>query len=412
VTTDKVPFPLVFRFANNYLYGTVKYNEKAGDALAKDKLPAAPAVLAGPAGSVLSLTANLDQIPAQLRKLAVSSSALQLSNLKDQSPPNETEGQKKLREATLDLAADLVKDLMTDGRAVALNLALDRKKHDLSLTFNLGAREGSRLAKNMAALGKVKSATAGLVGASSAMGGYLSLALPPSLRKALGPVIDELDKKAAAGPQGELLKPLLDALKPTARSGVVDSAFDIRGPGAGGGRYTLVVGTAIRNGEEVEKALKEVLAKAPPDVKKAVKTDVARAGGVSVHQITPDKVDANTKEMFGEGPIYFAVRKDLVVLCGGEGAREAINEALGVQQKAARPLSFHMALSRMARLMERDNKGAQEAAKQAFKEKGSDRVGLTLEARQGALQLRLSTGTAVITFGSLMDKQKRGQKGE
>ena len=81
LTSDMVPFPLLFRFANNYLYGTVKVNDRSAAALDKGKLPLPSSVLAGASGSVVSLTANLDQVPAQLRKTAISFMALQLGKI-------------------------------------------------------------------------------------------------------------------------------------------------------------------------------------------------------------------------------------------------------------------------------------------------------------------------------------------
>jgi hypothetical protein len=406
--TEMIPFPLVFRFANNYLYATAKYNDKAAEALDKGKLPLPGSVLAGGVGSVLSLTAHLDQIPAQIRKLAISGAALQLSNLKDESLPNETDAQKKLKEATLDEAAELVKSLMTDGRAVKLDLVLDRKKHNLALSLGLGAKDGSTLARNIAALGMTKSVTAGLIGPDSAMGGYFHLTLPAALRKAFSPVVDELGKKAIEDEQDkdkrELLRTLVDALKPTAKAGVIDNAIDIRGPSKGG-KYALVLGGAIRAGEEVEKAIKKVLDKAPAAVKKAVKTDVAKVGGVNIHQITPDKMDDFSKETFGDGPIYFAVRKDLAVLSAGEEARDNITAAVSTKEKMGRPMQFQLSVARLARLMEREHKGAQDVAKKVFKDKGSDRVELTLEAGKNTLRLKLSTRTQVIAFGSLLEKR-------
>ena len=121
----------------------------------------------------------------------------------------------------------------------------------------------------------------------------------------------------------------------------------------------------------------------------------------------PDKVDDNTREVLGDGPFFFAVRKDLLVLSGGEGAREAITTAVAVKSLVGRPLAVQLALSRLAKLMERDQKGAQDVAKKVFKDKGSDRVQLTLEASKSSLELKLSSKTQVIAFGSLLDKEKR-----
>src|SRR5262249_44932874 len=76
LTVENSPFPVLFRFANGYLYGTVKFSDNVS-LPAKDKLPLPAAVLAG-GGGVLSVTANIDRIPVEIRKLGVSASALTL----------------------------------------------------------------------------------------------------------------------------------------------------------------------------------------------------------------------------------------------------------------------------------------------------------------------------------------------
>jgi hypothetical protein len=405
LTVENSPFPVLFRFANGYLYGTVKFSD-AVTLPAKDKLPLPAAVLAG-GGGVLSVTANIDRIPLEIRKLGVSASALTLGNMKEEKPEGETPAAEALRGAILDEAAARVKSLLLDGGAATLKIDVDRKSHDLSLSFTLDAKNGSALAKSFAAVGKEKSVAAALAG-KAAMGGFLHLALPASVRKVLGPAVDEAMRKGLDNLEKdhrELLAPLADAFKATAKAGTLDLGLTLRGPGKLG-KYTLVGSFQVADGENIEKAARKVLDKLPDEAKKPFKIDVAKAEGVAIHRVEQEKMAPQAKELFGEGPLYFAVRKDAVIFTTGEKALETLKEALAVEPKAGKALQLEMSLGRIANLLAQQNKAAPEAAKKAFTEKGSDKVRLSVAAG-GKLEVKLNVKSAVLTFAGLMDKARK-----
>src|SRR5438477_5995850 len=52
---ENVRFPVLFRFANGYLYGTVKTHDKSASLLDREKLPLPATVLAGGAGELIAL---------------------------------------------------------------------------------------------------------------------------------------------------------------------------------------------------------------------------------------------------------------------------------------------------------------------------------------------------------------------
>jgi hypothetical protein len=412
VNPEQIPFPVVFRFANNYLYATLKVTDDGADVLAKDKLPDPTAVLGGAGGSVVALALHLDRVPPRLREMAVGFLAQALANAKDEDLPGETAAQKKLRGALLDEVAVRAKELLTDGSEVAVRLDLDRKANDLSLALTVAGRPDSALAKNIARLGLERSVAASLVGPDSAMSAHFSVALPSTVRRVLGPMIDEGVKKAVAAEKDkdkrELLSGLLDAVSPTAKAGEVDAGFDVRGPGKSG-LYTLVAGLKVREGAGIEKALKNVLAKLPAAEREKVTVNFDKAAGVGIHKLTPDKVDERTRELFGTKPFYFAVRKDALLLTAGEDGLAAMKGALEAGPKAARPLQVELSLARLAKLMARQQKAAPEAAKKAFKGEGSDKLLLTVDAGK-SLRVRVSMKAQVVTFGSLIEKQQREEK--
>jgi hypothetical protein len=402
---ENLPVPLLFRFANGYLYGTAKLSEKM-TLPAADQLPSPEKVLAGGDG-LASLTVNVDQLPAQVRKLGVSASSLQLGEMKERPLPGGTEKQKAARDAALDETAQFVKELLEDATAARVKVDLDRGGKELSLSFTLDGKPGSALVKRLAGLRPEKSVAAGLVSKDTVMGGILHLALSEEVRKAAAPAIDDAIDKAlgkVGAQEKALLAPVVEALKPTAKAGKLDLGLNMSGPGKKG-KYTLVAGAQIEKGQDIEKALKDLLDKLPADAKEPITVDVAKEASVSIHSVKQKHVDEQAKQLFGEGPLYFAVRDDALFFSMGEDALDAIKEAARSRPDAGQPLRVTLSASRLAPLMAKEQKAAPEAAKQAFKEPGSDQVKLAVTAGE-RLEVKVSVKTAVLMFASLLERAK------
>lgn len=404
---EGVPFPLQFRFADGYLHGTAQFNPKAA-LPAKDALLSPETVLGDGAG-LASLTLNLDQVPPQVRKLAVSSSVLALNGAKekDLELPGATEKQKELRDAVIDEIGELFRALLEDGTALRLQLDIDRKSHDLTAQLSVAGKSGSKLASDIAGLSQGKGLSAAVPGKQSAMGGALHLTIPETIRKAMVPALDEAIKKKMddleAAPR-ELLTPLVKALTPTAHAGKLDVAMDVRGPGKNG-KYTFVAALQVEKGLAVEKAFKDLIDQVPADGRGKLKVDDDKAGTVNIHKLSQD-LDANARELFGDVPLYFALRDDaLVVALGAEGL-ETIKTVVQAVPVTAAPVQSRLALARMAPLMAKQEKVAPEAAKQVFTQSGSDQV--TLSIRGGKeLKVQFRVKTPVLTFASLLDKARK-----
>lgn len=397
---ENIPVPLLFRVANGYLYGTVKLSDKM---TLPAKLPAPDAIL-GTGASLVALTVNVDQIPEQIRKLGVSSSGLILGNLKDQDMPGATEKQKAVRDAVVDLLSRFVRGVLEDATSSELKVDVDRKAKDLSVSFHLDSKPGSWLAKELGGLTPAKSGAAGLVGKDSVMGGFLHLAMPAELRKVANAAIEEAIGKGMANLDAnakDLLTPLIEALKPTATSGTLDVGLDVRGPGKKG-KYTMVAAMQIEKGKGIEKAVKDLLAKLPAKDKAAITTDVATEAGVNIHRVQQSKVEPGAQELFGDGPLYFAVREEGLVVAMGEDALDTIKEAVRGKVGAGQPLRVTLSAAKLAPLMQQ--KGAKEAAKKAFVEAGSDQVRLSVTS-DARMEVKLSVRTAVLRFAGLLEQK-------
>src|SRR5262249_17817081 len=78
VTVPKISLPVYFRFANKYLYATIR----SADPIAKGRLLDPSAVLPAGQVGVASAAVNLDRIPKEIKQMVLAQSALALGNAK------------------------------------------------------------------------------------------------------------------------------------------------------------------------------------------------------------------------------------------------------------------------------------------------------------------------------------------
>jgi hypothetical protein len=400
-----VPLPAYFRFANGYLYATVR--EEA--AIARDRL-LRPADVLGDAGPMVGVTLDLDAIPANLKEMVLTQIDLGLAMAREKGPPKESPAEKGFRLALLDEAQALAKSVLREGGKLALGLAVDRRAEELSLTARFGGKRGTELARRIDRLGAGRSLAEALRGRDSAMHMGATLALSDALRGAFGPVVDEIIAKAldnAKNPgEREVGQIVARALTPTLKAAELDAAMDLRGP-TRRGLYAAVIGLKVKDGAAIERAMKEAVAKAPEADRKQVKLNFDRAGAVNIHRLETAGADADTRRMFGDGPLFFAVRDDAVLLVLGDDALAVLKEALEAAPKQGAAVRFEVAMGRIMPLVPAsDRKAATTAAKAVFKGGDDDRMSLTLEG--GAeLKLRAAMKAKLIGFFVRLEEEKK-----
>ena len=226
---DRIPFPVFFKFANKYVYVTIR---DAG-ALAKNKLLDPATVLTG--SGLASAVLNLDEIPKELKEIALSQSELQLSTAKDKEVAGETAAQKGFRLALLDETYARLKELLYDGGAIRVQVDIDAKAGELTAQASLAGKPDSKLAGAIVGLGKVTSVAAGVRAKDAAISLQVDAALPAKLREALGPVIEEAFKQVLEKEQDEakrkLAEPIIKVIIPTAKMGELDARLNLMRPG-------------------------------------------------------------------------------------------------------------------------------------------------------------------------------------
>ncbi|MBI1913573.1 MAG: hypothetical protein HYS12_02275 [Planctomycetes bacterium] len=398
--------PAYFRFANKYVYVTVRDK----DVLEEKRLLTPAVVLPAKEVGTASATLNLESFPKELRDLIVGQFELRLGDLKEKKG-RETEAQHALRVKTIDEVSGTLKSLLEDGGSVTVQLRIDQQANDLSLSGSLAGRPGTTLAKKIKALADTESAVAGLIGSESAMGAHLTVALPDAVRTAMGPTVDEAVKTMLAQAKDatarELAERYAKALVPTIKDGTLDVAADLRGS-SDDKLYTAVMAVRLKNTPDLDRAIRASVEKLPEKEREKVKLDAESVGNVKIHRLDVSKqFDPKAKELLGENPIYVAVRDDALFLAMGENGLKALHGAVKVKPKTVPLVNVEMSLSRLATLIGHTQKAAPDAARKAFgKDKDDDKVYLTLTGGK-ALQLRAGLKGPVIRFFSLIDKAEK-----
>jgi hypothetical protein len=408
VSAPAAPFPIYFRFANKYVYGTIQNR----DNIDPKKLPK-PEDVVGKGESLIDLTFRVDRIPEQMKTFALAGLESGLGEAKKQALPLDTQQTRQLRDEFVDSVSRGLKSILTDGKGISLKIDIDPKKDELALAFEMTAKDGSDLARDFAAIKTKKSVALGSLASPKAAATLaLNLSLPDSVKKVLGPVVDDAVKAGLDMAPGEIqtaVEPLVKALVPTLKAGDLDVGVAMLGPDAKS-HYTLLLAGKIKDGKTVEKEVKALVGKLPEPIKSAFEIDADTVGGTKVHSVkVKDQLDDKAKKIFGDTDLWLAFRDDAILVAFGPEAKAALKDALD-QTPATGPLvKVEVSVKRLVALAEAgDEKAARKAAKEAF---GSDAAGDTITvALEGGekLSFRAAMKGKVLKFFVLLDKAKKG----
>ena len=402
--------PAYLRFANKYAYVTVLNKDNIAAARLLEPSKVLPAKFNG----AVSVTLDVDKLPDELKKMIITQSANYLALQKDEKRPQDTKAVQQLRAAALDEARDWIKLVVNEGGELGLVVDVNRATGDLSASLSLTGKKGTKLAKSFADFGAARSIGASLIGKDSAANFLIHLSLPETLRKAAEPVVDEFSKKAIEEEQDKdkraVAEKMLKVLAPTFKSGELDLGFNLRGPSPKG-LYALVIAAKVKDGAALETSVKDIFSKLPENERKKVKLDFAKVGNTNIHQVMGGEVDEKMKAVFGDGPGYIAMREDALLVALGDGALEAMKEAVQGKPAASKTLQLELSATRLLNLAKlappEQRKAAEDAAGKAFaKDKDADKVTLVLEAGD-ALKLHVNMKAAVVRLLSHYFSQQR-----
>ncbi|MBL8794071.1 MAG: hypothetical protein JNM56_09200 [Planctomycetia bacterium] len=386
------------RFANGYAYIT---NDKAATVDAKRIL--GPSAVFDPKDqAAVSVVLRIGDVPKQLKETFLTKFKEELDKAKEQKAENETPVQAKLKVAMLDGFLQQARSLLNDGNELALRFDIDRKAGELSADLSLSSQPKSKLEATIAGL-QAKSVTAGTVGSDSAINFTVNVSLSEGLKKAFGPAIDEGIAAAIKEQQErktgnpEAAEKFLKVLTPTLKAGELDFAVTMRGPNAAN-KYALLAGMKVRDGLAVENAFRDIVKLLKPEEQAKIKLDAEKIGTVNVHrfEVTRD-FDKRARDMFGEGPLFIAVKPEAVYFTVGDNALDVLKEALAAQPTSASIVQLEMSLRRFVALLAAEQPEAAKAAEQVFKNSDGDKVRMVLQGGK-SLKARFSMQADVVRF--------------
>jgi hypothetical protein len=395
------------RFANGYAYVT---NDKVATVEAKSIL--GPSAVFDPTDkAAVSMVLRIGDVPKKLKDTFLTKFKEELDKTKEQKDADETPVQAKLKAAMLDGFLQQARSLLSDGNELALRFDIDSKAGELSADLSLTSQPKSKLEATIAGL-QAKSVTAGTVGSDSAINFVVNASLSEELKKAFGPAIDEgiaaaikeQQEKKTGNP--EAAEKFLKVLTPTLKAGELDFAVTMRGPSATN-KYALLAGMKVRDGLAVENSFRDIVKLLKPEEQEKIKLDAEKIGTINVHrfEVTKD-FDKRAREMFGEGPLFIAVKPDAVYFTVGENALDVLKEALAAKPTTASIVQLEMSLKRFAALLAVQQPEAAKAAEQVFKTGTSDKVRITLQGGK-SLKARFSMQADVVRFFVEVGKLKK-----
>ena len=398
-----LPYPAYFRFANKYIYITVQ--NKAG--VAKESILEPTKVFSGGKTTTFSALFRLDQIPDDMKKMAISQLDEHLNKEKQKEIPGETKVQTELRHKMMDAMGQRVARLIQEAGELALAFDINRQANRLNGEMTFTGKPGSSLAKEIADAGKTPSLFGGLVSSKAAINALVHNTFPEEARKAIEPAIDEAFKQAKEKEKDalkrELGEKIFAAIKPSLAAGELDMAFSFHGPSKEN-HYTFLGAVKLHDGQKVEEAVKDVLNKAVPESdKEKIHLDAEKSGEFNIHKLDAHKdFDEKTKAILGDHAIYLAFRSDAVFVSGGARGLETIKEALKSESKAAPAGLLEISMSHLAPLIlaahgkNQDPEETKKHIQEIFKG-DNDKIRATLEGGK-ALKGNFTMSTAVIKF--------------
>src|SRR5229473_1388046 len=352
-------FPIFFCFANKYAYITAKNK----GAVAKENLLDPAKTLSLTKAATFSALFRFDQIPDDVKQMAVSFWEGILAKEKEKEIAGESKAQAEIRRKLTDGLSKHVTHLIKDAAELGLSFNIDRKEGRLTGDMTFTGKPGSTLAKEIENVGKTQSLFGGLISSKAAINVLLHPILPEDVRHAIGPAVDEgfkeaLEKEKDASKRA-LAEKLFKAIEPTLKSGEVDLAFSFRGPSKEN-HYTFLAAAKLKEGEKVEEALKELAKTAPEKDQAKIHFDAEKSGDYKIHKFeVQGDFDEKARAILGKHPVYVTFRSDAILVSGGARGLETIKEGLEAQPKTAPTGLLEISMSHLAPLVLGHAKGGE-----------------------------------------------------
>ena len=345
VLPDAVKNPVIdavyVRFANDYLYVA-----RSAKDLDPKGLIAPKTFFAKDEDAVASVLVRGDRIPGDVKTLVTGQFELFVAEQRKKNGANEDPAKKIILDWLADGASGGIKTLLDDSKELSVKISIDQKTDEMSVVAVLTPKPNTPLAKYIASLAGKTSLPAGIVAAKdSVAGGSVRIGMPEEFKKRYVAMLDEMIAtalKKAGDNEKEAIERIIKTLSPTAKAGELDFAASLSAPDAKG-RHTLLAATAVKDGKEIEKLLKEFsqFAAGAADFT----FDVAKVGDFNLHKIVLNDVPPEVEKIFGTKTVWLAI-SDAHIVASIEEDGTAIRAGLKAKAVPVPVLSVDVSLAR------------------------------------------------------------------
>jgi hypothetical protein len=338
-----VPGTVYIRFQDKYAYVTLR-NEKAID---PKGLIAAKDFFSEKTAGILTMTAHIDRLPDDLKKMVYGQLEMQLKEHQSKLAPSAS--QKLVNDFLTDVGVDAAKTVLLDGQKLTATFDIDPKTDDVKLSASLTAKDGSTLEKTLVGFGNRESTAAGMARAKGSMIAIgLNFLLPTEAKAKFTQLSGEIVKQAVNdAKEGDkpMVKMLADALLPTLNSG--DVQLGMAWLPESGKKIGLNMGVRSVRGTEIEKLAKLAGAFIPKQ-QGVFKGDVETIETRKIHSFQIGDSLKNTP--FSSGLFWILTSDDLVAVTTGDRS-ETVKAVVTTKPSTMPMLSFEVAMTRSLPLM-------------------------------------------------------------
>lgn len=357
---------------------------------------------------LVAITANIEKMPETLKKQMLDGFAKEMAK----APAKESDQERANRIMAQKLVMEAIKQLLNETREASVTLHHDRQAGKVRLDFSLTPRPGTKLAEQIQGYGTGHSMFAALSD-ESAMNLFLYVPIAPEARAALDKALEGAFQNALKEEKSfakrAMAEKAFSVIAPTLKSDVFDLFATVRGP-RDNGKYTLLAGMRLKNGQEIEQLLKNLLNDIPEKERANVQLDVEKVGDLSIHKLKFPDADGDGTRIFGAPQAFLAFHKDYVLFALGEHALEELKRANGLVNQPGRggqaPMQMTFSVRRLLNFQSDEAKRTRmlAAAKQAFTGEGQDVVQVIWSGDR-TLRLRFEASDQLIKFLALLNDE-------
>lgn len=294
-----------------------------------------PEILASiqPSNSELTVSVRLDRIPGGAKDEFLKAFHANMAATKDRDP-GEEEAAYLGRTLTQDVLSIALERLVKEGREIALDIVLSPKAGPLSADLRIEPMPGSGLARSFRDFGTKRSRFQGL-GSKTVMETRGIFGIPEVAKLPLSRLVDLVQKDEEGKAPNELERRRISSFSEIFRPILTGENFDfsvaLQGPYSSskpnqpGGTYVVAMGLKLKDGQALDRALREKLKKGD------ITLDVAKSadGKIAIHRLAGNSESAPDSKMFGRAVPHVAIVDDAVLIVFGEKSLRGLQEVLG-----------------------------------------------------------------------------------